>query len=125
MAEITPGGDRTAKWNLKYDPDRILAITTAGKPTYLEHTSATNNELYAMEIAVKQVLNSAGVSVAAVADYLCFGREMWSKCKTHAGETMKMEAAILITKWSSRGLSTSVLESIRTDVFNVGPPSGP
>jgi len=125
MAEMTPGGDRTAKWNLKYDPDRIQAITTAGKPTYLEHASSVFNDIYAMEIAVKQVLNSVGVSVAAVADYLCFGREMWSKCKTHAGETMKIEAAVLIAKWVARGLTLSVLESIRTDVFNVGPPSGP
>jgi hypothetical protein len=125
MAEMTPGGDRTAKWNLKYDPDRIQAITTAGKPTYLEHASSVFNDIYAMEISVKQVLNSVGVSVAAVADYLCFGREMWSKCKTHAGETMKIEAATLIGKWVARGLTLSVLESIRTDVFNVGPPSGP
>ena len=123
MAEMTPGGDRTAKWNLKYDPDRIQAITTAGKPTYLEHASSVFNDIYAMEIAVKQVLNSVGVSVSDVADYLCFGREMWSKCKTHAGETMKIEAQVLIDKWVARGLTQSVLESIRTDVFNVGPPS--
>ena len=125
MAEITPGGDRTAKWNLKYDPDRIQAITTAGKPTYLEHASATFNDIYAMEIAVKQVLNLAGVSVSDVADYLCFGREMWSKCKTHSGETMAQEAAVLIAKWVARGLTLSVLETIRTGVFNVGPPAGP
>ena len=120
MSTVTPGGDRTAKWNLKYDPERIKAITEAGKPTYLEHATAVNNSIVEMEVAVKQVLNGEGVSVSDVPDYLCYGREMWSKTQKYAGETMAIESATLVAKWVARGLDQSVLEKVRTDVFSVG-----
>ncbi|MEO0082317.1 MAG: hypothetical protein ABIL25_08515 [candidate division WOR-3 bacterium] len=123
MARVVPGGDRTARWNLKYDPNRIKEITEAGKPTYLQHASAIYAELAEMEVAVKQVLNAEGVSVSAVPDYLCFGREMWAKSGRYSGETLAREAATLIGKWVARGLTQSVLETIRTQVFNVGPPT--
>ena len=117
------GQNRTAKWNLKYDPERIKQITTEGKPTYLEHASTAFNELHDMEIAVKNVLNTAGVPIPQVPSYLAFGREMWSKCKTHAGALMADEAATLIGKWVSRQLQQAVLENIRSNVFNVPAPT--
>jgi len=117
------GAERTAKWNLKYDPERIKQITEAGKPTYLEHASTAFNDIHDMEIAVKGVLNTAGVPVTDVPDYLCFGREMWSKCKTHSGPLMAIEAATLIGKWVSRSLTQAVLESIRSNIFNVPAPT--
>ena len=120
MSTVTPGGDRTAKWNLKYDPERIKAITEAGKPTYLEHATAANNSLAEMEVSVKQVLNGEGVSVSDVPDYLNYGREMWSKTQKYAGETMAIESATLVAKWVARGLDQTVLEKVRTDVFSVG-----
>ena len=65
------------------------------------------------------------VSVGLVADCLCFGREMWSKGKAYSGETYAIEAQVLLDKWVARGLTQSVLESIRTDVFNTGAPTPP
>ena len=123
MSNVTPGGDRTAKWNLKYDPERIKAITEAGKPTYLEHATVANNSLAEMEVAVKQVLNGEGVSVSDVPDDLNFGREMWSKTQKYAGETMAQECAVLVAKWVARGLDQTVLEKVRTDVFSVSAPT--
>jgi hypothetical protein len=125
MGTVKPGGDRVAKWDLKYDPDRIKAITEAGKPTYLAHATTAFNSLHDMEVAVKQVLNGEGVSVADVSDYLCFGREMWKKTRKYSGETVALEASTLVAKWVARRLSQSVLEKIRYDVFSVAAPVGP
>lgn len=123
MSNVVPATDRVAKWNLKFDPERIKAITEAGKPTYLEHATAVFNTLAAMEVSVKQVLNGEGVSVSDVADYLNFGREMWSKSRKYSGETLAIEAQTMIQKWVARGLSQTILEKLRTDVFTVPAPT--
>lgn len=125
MAGTVPGGQRAAKWNLKYDPDRIKDITTAGKPTYSAHAAAVFDSLYEMELSVKQVLNSSGVSVLQIAPYLAFGREMWSKSQKMAGETLAKEAAVLIAKGVARGLTQAVMQAIRSEVFNVPAPIAP
>ena len=73
------------------------------------------------------MLDSEGVSVITYPFYIDFGRELWHI--THetemSGESAAKEAATLAQKWASRGLSLSVLELIRTQVFNIGPVSGP
>jgi hypothetical protein len=125
MARIVPAEDRTAKWNLKYDPARIEAITTAGKPTYSAHASVKFTELAEMEIAVKQVLNMEGTSVAQMSMYLAFSRQVWKACENYSGDALSREVATTIQKWVSRGLTLSVMELIRAQVFNVPPPSAP
>ena len=40
-----------------------------------------------------------------------------------SGEGLATEAATLIGKWVARGLSQSMLEAIRTQVFNVSAPT--
>jgi hypothetical protein len=120
MSDVTK---RIAQWNLKYDPARIKEITEAGKPAYSQRVAAVFPDMYQTEISVKQVLDGQGVSVADVADYLCFGREMWSKSKKFSGALLVKEAATLIAKWKDRGMSQAVLEAIRSEVFNVGPPT--
>jgi hypothetical protein len=125
MSKIVPGSDRYQKWNLKYDPTRIKEITEAGKPTYSAHAQATFNDLYQMELSVKQVLNSLGVSVLEVAPYLALGREFWSAQQTFHGETLAIEAEIFIVKAVARGLTRSVCEAIRSQCFDIPAPSSP
>ncbi len=58
--------------------------------------------------------------------YPNFGRGVWSlQQKGASGVTLQKECAVLIAKWLLRGLSLSVLEAIRSDVFNVSAPVGP
>jgi hypothetical protein len=125
MAGVVPGGQRAAKWNLKYDPERIKDITTAGKPTYSAHAAVAFDQLYEMELAVKQTLNASGVSVLQIPGYLSFGRELWKKTKHMAGETLAQEAAVLIAKGVARGLIAPVMQAIRSEVFSVGAPIAP
>jgi len=123
MARLVTGGDRHAKWERRYDPAHIQTITTAEKPIYSANAAVKFTDLYELELAVKQVLNSQGVSVADVANYLNFGREVWKCDQTHDGETLKQEAAVLLAKWVARGLGMSVLEAIRNDVFHIDAPA--
>ena len=51
---------------------------------------------------------------------------MWALTRKElSGAAMANEAALLIAKWVARGLTTQVLQSIRTDVFNVAAPIAP
>ena len=61
MNRVVPSENRSAKWNRKYDPERIKQINEEGKPTYLQHVQAANIALEQMELAVKQQVDSDGV----------------------------------------------------------------
>jgi hypothetical protein len=128
------GALRYAKWAARFqrDPEgklpqasTVLLDRMLQKPEVTARVQASFDDIYAAEGAVRQVLNSAGVSVIQYAFYLNFGREMWKLTNRISGESAAQEAAIQIGKWVARGLSLSVLETIRSDVFGVSAPAGP
>ena len=117
---------RVNNWNQKYNLERVNAILTEKRPTMLQSMSAVAPLIAAMELQVKQVCDGAGVATIQYPFYLCFGREMWALTrKDISGESLAKEAAVLITKWTARGLTSAVLQGIRTDVFNVSAPIAP
>ena len=117
---------RIANWDAKYDTTRIKATLDAKRPAMLQSVTAVTPMITAMELQVKQVCDGAGVPTIQYPFYLCFGREMWALSrKDISGESFAQEAAILITKWTARGLQGPVLQAIRTDVFNVSAPIAP
>ena len=122
---VTPAGQRAEKWNRRYDADHIKTIIDNEKPTFYAHAQSKFQMLVDMEAAVKQVLNTAGVSVATTANYLAYARQLWKASQTYSGETLAVHAASLVATWASRGMSQAVLEAIRYQVFNVSAPVGP
>ena len=117
---------RIANWNVKYNTERIKATLDEKRPSMLANVTAVTPMITAMELQVKQVCDGVGVPTIQYPFYLCFGREMWALSrKDISGETFALEAATLIAKWVARGLTQSLLESIRTDVFNVAAPVTP
>jgi len=117
---------RINNWNEKYNLERVNAILTAKRPSMLQNMSAVAPLIAAMELQVKQVCDGAGVPTIQYPFYLCFGREIWALTRKEvSGESLALEAATLIAKWVARGLQQPLLESIRTDVFNVGAPIAP
>ena len=117
---------RIANWNVKYNTERIKATLDEMRPGMLANVTAVFPMIAAMELQVKQVCDGAGVPTIAYPFYLCFGREVWALSrKDISGESLAQEAAILIAKWVARGLTQSVLQAIRTDVFNVAAPIAP
>jgi hypothetical protein len=114
---------RIANWDAKYDTTRIKATLDQKRASMLASVTAVYPMIAAMELQVKQVCDGAGVSVITYPFYLCFGREMWALSrKDISGESLAIEAALLIAKWKARGLTEAVLQAIRTDVFNVAAP---
>jgi hypothetical protein len=114
---------RIDNWNTKYNLERVNAILTEKRPTMLQNVGSVTPLITAMELQVKQVCDGAGVPTIQYPFYLCFGREMWALTrKDISGESLALEAAVLITKWTARGLTAAVLQAIRTDVFNVAAP---
>jgi len=117
---------RIANWDAKFDTTRIKATLDQKRPGMLASVTAIYPMIAAMELQVKQVCDGSGVPTIQYPFYLCFGREMWALSrKDISGESLALEAATLIAKWVARGLEQSVLQSIRTDVFNVGAPIAP
>jgi hypothetical protein len=117
---------RIDNWNTKYNLERVNAILTEKRPKMLQNVSSAVPLIAAMELQVKQVCDGAGVPTIQYPFYLCFGREMWALTrKDISGESLALEGAVLIGKWVARGLTQSLLESIRTDVFNVAAPVAP
>lgn len=115
---------RIARWNVKYDTERIKATLDAMRDTMYARVQAVFPLIAAMETQVKQVLDGEGVATIQYPFYLCFGRELWRLTRQEvSGESLAQEAAVLVAKWVARGLSQSVLEAVRSQVFNVGNPT--
>lgn len=115
---------RVSNWDLGYNTARIKEITDAKRPAMWARVQAVLPDLYAMEMQVKQTLDAKGVANITYPFYLNFGRELWHLHRLGmSGPAAAREAATLIAKWKDRGLSQAVLEAIRSEVFNIGPPS--
>jgi hypothetical protein len=118
---------RIANWDIGFDTARIKTVLDLKRPKMFEHVQAQTVSLVSMELQVKQTCDASGVSVIQYPFYLDFGRELWHI--THetemSGESAAQEAAVLITKWTARGLTQSVLQAIRTQVFNIAAPIAP
>ena len=117
---------RINKWNTKFNTERIKATLDEMRPTMLANVTSSFTSLALMETQVKQTCDAAGVSTIQYPFYLCFGRELWSlQRREMSGESLAKETAVLVTKWTARGLTQAVLQAIRTQVFNVAAPVAP
>jgi len=118
---------RIANWDVGFDTSANKAKIDKKRGDMLARVQAQFTSLASMEGQVKQVIDLAGATVIEYPFYLSFGRELWSM--THereiSGEAAAVAAETLIVKWVSRGLTRSVLETIRTGVFNIAPPASP
>ncbi len=135
MATVPADGSyRYAKWAARFERDsegKLPQGSTAlmerilKKPEIAARIQSSFDDIYAMEGEVRQVLNEAGVSVIQYPFYFAFGRQVWKLVQRITGESAAIETAALTAKWTSRGLTQSVLESIRNDVFGIRAPAGP
>lgn len=116
---------RVHKYDLKLTKAGILRDLTAKVDDMKLRFNSATISLALMETSVKQQCDGAGVPIIHYPFYLDFGREMWHEINgiELSGESAAQEAAILIAKWVARGLTSSVLQAIRTQVFNVEAPA--
>uniref|UniRef100_A0A7C4CCJ8 Uncharacterized protein n=1 Tax=candidate division WOR-3 bacterium TaxID=2052148 RepID=A0A7C4CCJ8_UNCW3 len=117
---------RIAKWNAKFDTERVKETLDDLRPGMAARVQAVFPLLVAMETQVKQVLDGQGVPIIQYPFYLSFGREVWRLLRQElSGESLKQEVAVLVAKWVARGLELPVLQAVRDDVFNIGAPASP
>jgi hypothetical protein len=117
---------RIAKWNAKFNTERIKGILDDMRPAMLANVTAVFPMLTAMELQVKQTCDASGVPIIQYPFYLNFGRQIWALTRKEvSGESLAIEAAVLIAKWVARGLTQPVLQAIRSEVFNVPAPIAP
>lgn len=115
---------RIAKWNAKFNTERIKGSLDDLRPKMLENVNAVFPALTSMETQVKQVLDVEGVPTVDYPSYLNYGRELWKLTRQEiSGTSMQMEALVLLNKWVARGKTQSVLEAIRLQVFNISAPT--
>lgn len=117
---------RIENWINKTKPERTVGDVTSMLGDMTANAKATFATILQMEQQVRQTLNGSGVPTIQYPYYLNFGRQVWSKQrKGMAGESLAQEVAILVAYWVAQGLTQSVLQAIRTQVFNVTAPIAP
>jgi hypothetical protein len=117
---------RIRKYTAKFTVAGLTRDLTARETSMQANYAAAITSMAANDMAVKQVCDGAGVPTIQYPFYLAFGRELWKKARQGiSGESLAIEAALLIAKWAARGMSIPILQAIRSDVFSVQAPIAP
>ena len=118
---------RVNKYALKVATPQYLSDLTTQEAAMKVNFANATTMMSANDQQVKQTCDASGVPTIQYPFYLAFGRQMWKATAVNqfSGESMAQLAAVYIAKWTARGLTQAVLQSIRTDVFNVGAPIAP
>ena len=112
-------------WQIKTDTAKVKQILDDLRPDMLKHYEAAVASLCEMEVKARQTLNAAGVHTIKYVPYLNYVRQLYrlSRQQGISGESFALQAQVLLDKWSARGLDSTVLARIRTEVFDVVAPT--
>ena len=91
----------------------------------VEHYRSTVEHAQEVCSQVCRILDEEGVCPWLYLFYVAFGNKLDRLKRKWSGETLAQEAHLQLTLWISRGLSISVLERIRNEVFGIPAPQGP
>ena len=136
-----------SRYEKKYNLSRVADVLAAKRATMVRRYEEYAKVAAQVSRAVCEVTDNAGVPCMMRMWYQTYSREIHKLWRKHRDMNIsdelkalrykwsvrgldpflldKVEAATLVGKWVSRGLSQSVLEAIRTEVFNVSAPVGP
>ena len=122
---MTDPNQRRMNWRIKTDTGKVKAILDDLRPDMLKHYEAAVASLCEMETKTRQTLNAAGVHTIFYVAYLNYARQLYklSRQQGISGESFALGAQVLLDKWSARGLDSTVLARIRTEVFDVVAPT--
>ncbi len=122
MSDVTR---RIERWQKKYSPAQTKATLDQLHEGMRQRYEAATKEMAAMELKVKEVLNTAGVHTTNYVPYLSYARQLWKlgRQQSITGESFAMASEVLLQKWAGRGQDPDVLAAIRTQVFNSPPPA--
>jgi len=114
---------RMKKLEANYDPDTIRQSIERQRDGILEQQAVKQAELEKIENLTKLIISEEGVPSALFVPYLNFARQIWKIQNTFSSETLKIEADIMLYKWTRRGLNEDILKRIRNQIFTLEPPT--
>ena len=122
---MSDANQRLTVWKIKTDTGKVKGILDDLRPDMLKHYEAAVASLCEMETKARQTLNAAGVHTIMYVPYLSYARQLYklSRQQGISGESFALSAQVLLDKWAARGLDSSVLARIRTEVFDAVAPA--
>lgn len=102
---------RKRKYESNVDPETLKRQITAVKPLMVEGQSVYFPQIAEVERKVKQICEESGTASYQVAQYINFGRQLYSLSNKFRGQTLIDEACLKAQTWSSRGLDNTLLSS--------------
>jgi hypothetical protein len=122
---VKSAGRRIHSYNLKTDPKHIAEINEKQRLLVEVHHAEAQIALSELETMAKQELATTGVFGHEYVSYLNFVRECWKKKCKYAGESLKVEVAVVLLKWKTRKLDENILARLRKNVLTIDAPSTP
>lgn len=110
---------RMRKLEANYDPDSIRQSIERQRDGILEQQA----ELEKVENLTKLIIGEESVVSALYLSYLNYARQIWKAKNTFSSGTLKIEADIVLYKWTRRGLNEDVLKRIRNEIFTLESPT--
>jgi hypothetical protein len=122
---MTDPNQRRMNWQIKTETGKVKQILDDLRPDMLKRYEAAVASLCEMEVKARQTLNAAGVHTIFYVAYLNYARQLYklSRQQGISGESFAMGAQVLLDKWSARGLDSTILARIRTEVFDAYAPT--
>jgi hypothetical protein len=110
---------RVARWNAKYNTERIAAILGAKSEQMRERFRVQTEMLGRVEHRISEVTDAAGVSVITRMWYKDFGREVCRIWRTIPSSCQELEYDVVRYKWTARGLEPTLLASVKAAVIEL------
>jgi hypothetical protein len=115
---------RIDNYTYRLNPTRIMEDITAKKPDMVAQETTIFSELQAIEEHVRGVLSGETAASIQYPFYQAFAKEVWKVHRHYGGGNVVIdEVALLVSKWKTRGLTESVLNKIRDEVFGIPAPT--
>jgi len=109
---VRAASTRINKFNAKWDGSVVNQRLTEYKPYMLEQVGAAYPVQEMIEFKVKDYLEPLGMYTIQQHHYMNFAQELWAKSRMFTGETLRMEAELIASKWLRRGLNPTHLVNI-------------
>jgi len=111
-------GVRKAKYRL--EKWRVKKYDSKGKKISPE-TEAKMSKAFTqqenLEIAIKQILDTTGISTTFYGAYISFSKEIFGKKRRYSGNELNQHIESVMTKWLERKLDKTILEKIKKCVL--------
>jgi len=109
---VRSASTRSTKFSAKWDGSVVNQRITEYKPYMVEQVNAAYAVQEMIETKVKDYLEPLGVYTIKQHHYMNFAGELWAKSRMFTGETLRMEAELVASKWLRRGLNPTHLVEI-------------